>query len=84
MERRRAAAHARLRGDDAEEFARARRLIRADRASAGRGGARTGCGPTGAGTALDVRALVRASLATGGDPVARAFRSRARRRASSC
>jgi len=59
-----------------EEFARARRLIarigidrprrRTHRLRADRRG-----------TSLDVRTLVRRSLATGGDPVARAYRSRA-------
>ena len=59
-----------------EEFARARRLIQA--IAVGRPQRRTRrlrldtCG-----RALDVRGLVRASLASGGDPVERAFRSRA-------
>ena len=36
------------------------------------------------GRALDLRRLVRASLATGGDPVERAFRAASTCRASSC
>jgi uncharacterized protein with von Willebrand factor type A (vWA) domain len=59
----------------AEEFARARTLIRAialDRPHRRTHRLRR----DRRGEALDVRALVRASLATGGDPVLRAFRSR--------
>jgi uncharacterized protein len=60
----------------AEEFARARVLIR--EIAVGRPRRRTHrLRPDGRGTAIDVRALVRASLATGGDPVVRAYRSRA-------
>ena len=59
-----------------EEFARARALIRA--VALERPRRRTHrLRSDRRGTALDVRALVRASLATGGDPVRRAFRSRA-------
>jgi uncharacterized protein with von Willebrand factor type A (vWA) domain len=58
-----------------EEFTRARSLIRAIALERPRRRThrlrRDRRGPT-----LDVRALVRASLATGGDPVVRAFRSR--------
>ena len=58
-----------------EEFARARRLIRTIALARPRRRThrlrRRPCGHV-----LDVRALVRASLATGGDPVARSYRSR--------
>jgi uncharacterized protein with von Willebrand factor type A (vWA) domain len=58
-----------------EEFARARRLIRA--VALDRPRRRTyRLRPDRRGATLDVRALVRASLATGGDPVTRTFRSR--------
>jgi uncharacterized protein len=58
------------------EFARARALIR--EIAVGRPRRRTHrLRPDRRGTAIDVRALVRASLATGGEPVVRAFRSRA-------
>jgi uncharacterized protein with von Willebrand factor type A (vWA) domain len=58
-----------------EEFARAKRLIR--EIAIARPQRRTRrLRPDSKGFALDVRALVRASLATGGDPVERAFRSR--------
>jgi uncharacterized protein with von Willebrand factor type A (vWA) domain len=61
----------------AEEFARARTLIR--KIAVGRPRRRSHrLRPDRHGEALDVRALVRASLATGGDPVTRAYRSRAR------
>jgi uncharacterized protein with von Willebrand factor type A (vWA) domain len=60
-----------------DEFARARLLIR--HIAVGRPRRRTHrLRPDRRGHALDVRALVRASLATGGDPVTRAYRSRAR------
>jgi uncharacterized protein with von Willebrand factor type A (vWA) domain len=59
-----------------EEFARARVLIR--QIAVVRPRRRTHrMRPDRRGRALDVRALVRASLATGGDPVTRAYRSRA-------
>ena len=59
-----------------EEFARARRLIQA--LAVGRPQRLTRrLRRDSRGRALDVRGLVRASLATGGDPVERAFRSRA-------
>ena len=59
----------------AEEFARARKLIQA--IAVGRPRRRTRrLRPDSKGHALDVRGLVRASLATGGDPVERALRSR--------
>ena len=59
-----------------EEFARARVLIR--QIAVGRPLRRTHrLKRDRRGRVLDVRALVRASLATGGDPVARAYRSRA-------
>jgi len=59
-----------------EEFARARILIR--QIAIGRPRRRTHrLRPDRRGDVLDVRALVRASLATGGDPVTRAYRSRA-------
>ena len=59
-----------------EEFARARVLIR--QIAVGRPHRRTHrLRRDRRGHVLDVRALVRASLATGGDPVARAYRSRA-------
>jgi uncharacterized protein with von Willebrand factor type A (vWA) domain len=58
-----------------DEFARARALIRA--VALERPRRRTHrLRPDRRGRALDVRALVRASLATGGDPAVRAFRSR--------
>jgi uncharacterized protein len=60
-----------------EEFARARRLIqRIAVARPRRRSRRLRRDPRG--TVLDVRGLVRTSLATGGDPVVRTFRSRAR------
>jgi uncharacterized protein with von Willebrand factor type A (vWA) domain len=59
-----------------EEFARARILIR--QIAVGRPRRRTHrLRPDQRGDVLDVRALVRASLSTGGDPVTRAYRSRA-------
>jgi uncharacterized protein with von Willebrand factor type A (vWA) domain len=59
-----------------EEFARARTLIR--QIAVGRPRRRTHrLRADRRGSVLDVRALVRASLATGGDPVRRAYRSRA-------
>ena len=59
-----------------EEFARARILIR--QIAVGRPRRRTHrLRADRQGGVLDVRALVRASLATGGDPVTRAYRSRA-------
>jgi uncharacterized protein with von Willebrand factor type A (vWA) domain len=59
-----------------EEFARARVLIR--KIAVGRPRRRTHrLRADRRGSAIDVRALVRASLATGGDPVVRAYRSRA-------
>jgi hypothetical protein len=61
----------------AEEFARARVLI--GQIAVARPRRRTHrMRPDRRGRTLDVRALVRASLATGGDPVNRAYRSRAR------
>jgi uncharacterized protein with von Willebrand factor type A (vWA) domain len=58
-----------------DEFARARVLIR--QIAVGRPRRRTHrLRPDRRGQVLDVRALVRASLATGGDPVARAYRTR--------
>ena len=60
----------------ADEFARARALIREIAVGRPRG-APTGCVPTVAEACWMCRALVRASLATGGDPVTRAYRSRA-------
>ena len=58
-----------------DEFARARVLIR--QIAVARPRRRTHrMRPDRRGRALDVRALVRASLATGGDPVNRAYRSR--------
>jgi uncharacterized protein with von Willebrand factor type A (vWA) domain len=58
-----------------EEFARARKLIQA--IAVARPTRRTRrLRPDSKGRALDVRRLVRASLATGGDPVERAFRTR--------
>jgi uncharacterized protein with von Willebrand factor type A (vWA) domain len=60
----------------AEEFARTRLLIK--HIAVGRPRRRTHrLRPDRRGSAIDVRALVRASLATGGDPVVRAYRSRA-------
>ena len=59
-----------------EELARAKRLIR-DIAVARPQRRTRRLRPDSKGRALDVRALVRASLSTGGDPVERAFRSRA-------
>jgi uncharacterized protein with von Willebrand factor type A (vWA) domain len=58
-----------------EEFARARALIRA--IALGRPQRRTHRLRRARSGSLDVRALVRASLATGGDPAVRAYRSRA-------
>jgi len=58
-----------------DEFARARRLIEAIAVTRPRRRTRR-LRPDEKGRALDVRRLVRASLATGGDPVERAFRSR--------
>lgn len=59
-----------------EEFARARALIR--QIAVGRPARRTHrLRPDRRGSVIDVRGLVRASLATGGDPVVRAYRSRA-------
>src|SRR5207248_7708760 len=59
-----------------DEFARARVLIR--EIAVGRPRRRTHrLRRDRRGTTIDVRALVRASLPTGGDPVVRAFRSRA-------
>ena len=58
-----------------EEFARARRLIQAIAVSRPLRRTRR-LRRDSRGRALDVRGLVRASLATGGDPVERAFRSR--------
>ena len=59
-----------------EEFARARRLIRGIAAQRPRRRTRR-LRPDPHGTHLDVRRLARRSLSTGGDPVLRAFRSRA-------
>ena len=60
-----------------DEFARARVLIR--QIAVVRPRRRTHrLRPDRRGSTLDVRALVRASLATGGDPVRRAYRSRSR------
>jgi uncharacterized protein with von Willebrand factor type A (vWA) domain len=60
-----------------DEFARARALIRA--IALDRPRRRTHrFRPDRRGSTLDIRALVRASLATGGDPVRRTFRSRGR------
>jgi uncharacterized protein with von Willebrand factor type A (vWA) domain len=58
-----------------EEFARARKLIQAIAVARPQRRTRR-LRPDAKGRALDVRGLVRASLATGGDPVERAFRSR--------
>ena len=58
-----------------EEFARARRLIREIAVARPRRRSRR-LRRDSRGRALDVRGLVRASLATGGDPVERVFRSR--------
>ncbi len=58
-----------------EEFERARKLIRAIASSRPQRRSRR-LRPDSHGNALDVRRLVRSSLATGGDPVERAFRSR--------
>ena len=58
-----------------EEFARARKLIQAIAVARPQRRTRR-LRPDSKGRALDVRRLVRASLATGGDPVERAFRSR--------
>jgi uncharacterized protein with von Willebrand factor type A (vWA) domain len=57
------------------EYARARRLIAELAVDRPRRRTRR-LRPDRRGTALDVRALVRTSLATGGDPVVRSFRSR--------
>ena len=59
-----------------EEFATARKLIQAIAVARPQRRTRR-LRPDSRGHALDVRRLVRASLATGGDPVERAFRSRA-------
>jgi uncharacterized protein len=59
-----------------EEFARARKLIEAIAVSRPLRRTRR-LRPDARGRTLDVRGLVRASLATGGDPAVRAFRSRA-------
>ena len=59
-----------------EEFARARRLIRGIAAQRPRRRTRR-LRPDPRGEHLDVRRLARRSLSTGGDPVLRAFRSRA-------
>jgi len=59
----------------AEEFARAKKMIHAIAVARPQRRTRR-LRPDSKGRALDVRALVRASLATGGDPVHRAFRSR--------
>ena len=58
-----------------EEFARAKRLIQAIAVARPQRRTRR-LRRDSKGRALDVRGLVRASLATGGDPVERAFRSR--------
>jgi uncharacterized protein with von Willebrand factor type A (vWA) domain len=58
-----------------DEFARARRLIRGIAAQRPRRRTRR-LRPDPRGSQLDVRGLARQSLATGGDPVLRAFRSR--------
>src|SRR5204862_922089 len=58
-----------------EEFARAKKLIQAIAVARPQRRTRR-LRPDSKGRALDVRGLVRASLATGGDPVHRAFRSR--------
>jgi uncharacterized protein with von Willebrand factor type A (vWA) domain len=58
-----------------EEFERARKLIAAIAGARPQRRSRR-LRPDSRGRALDVRRLVRASLATGGDPVERAFRSR--------
>ncbi|HWX08774.1 MAG TPA: VWA domain-containing protein [Gaiellaceae bacterium] len=59
-----------------DEAARAKKLIQAIAVARPRRRTRR-LRPDSKGHALDVRRLVRASLATGGDPVQRAFRSRA-------
>jgi uncharacterized protein len=59
-----------------EEMTRAKRMIQAVAITRPRRRTRR-LRPDSKGRALDVRGLVRASLATGGDPVKRAFRSRA-------
>jgi uncharacterized protein with von Willebrand factor type A (vWA) domain len=58
-----------------EEFARARKLIQAIAVARPRRRTRR-LRRDSRGRALDVRGLVRSSLATGGDPIERAFRSR--------
>ena len=58
-----------------DELARAKKLIHAIAIARPRRRTRR-LRPDAKGRALDVRGLVRASLATGGDPVVRAFRSR--------
>ena len=58
-----------------EEFARARKLIQAIAVARPQRRTRR-LRPDSRGRALDVRGLVRASLATGGDPAERTFRSR--------
>jgi uncharacterized protein with von Willebrand factor type A (vWA) domain len=62
----------------AEEFQRARKLIQAIATVRPRRRSRRSR-PHPHGRVLDVRGLVRASLATGGDPLARAFRRRVER-----
>jgi uncharacterized protein len=59
-----------------DELARAKKLIKAITVARPRRRTRR-LRPDAKGHALDVRGLVRASLSTGGDPVQRAFRSRA-------
>jgi uncharacterized protein len=59
-----------------DELARAKKLIKEIAVARPRRRTRR-LRPDAKGHALDVRALVRASLSTGGDPVQRAFRSRA-------
>ncbi len=61
----------------ADELARAKRLIRAIAVARPQRRTRR-LRPDARGRAIDVRGLVRASLATGGDPAELAFRSRAR------
>ena len=58
-----------------DEFARARKLIQAIAVARPQRRTRR-LRPDSRGSALDVRGLVRASLATGGDPAERTFRSR--------
>ena len=66
-----------------EEFARARKLIQAIAVARPQRRSRR-LRRDRRGHALDMRGLVRASLATGGDPVERASAAARRRRASSC